>query len=335
MSTIGVFGVFVFLFFKPLALRGRQGGAGCLRLVGCYSEWGKEQRGLFVDFFIRGSIDKENNMTLIPDIEWCEVPAGEFIMGEKDKQHTLDLPYSYKAAKYPITNAQYRLFVEAGGYGERRYWTAAGWAEKLKPQRRPWHTENDPSLLPWTAARNYGEPFNLPNHPVVGVSWYESVAYCRWLTEVMRGCGELGEGWLIRLPMEAEWEKAARGMDGRTYPWGEGVDPEKANGKETEVESTSAAGIFPDGASPYGCHDMAGNVCEWCATKYDRGYKPYPYKIENEWAEDYLAGEIKCNVRGGSWNFGADFLRCAVFLDYYPYFDYSNFGFRCFVVPIF
>ena len=272
-------------------------------------------------------------MTKIPDIEWCEVPAGEFIMGERDKQHTLNLPYSYQAAKYPITNAQYELFVEAGGYNKRQYWTEAGWAEKLKPQRRPWHTENDPSLLPWTAARNYGEPFNLPNHPVVGVSWYESVAYCRWLTEVMRGCGELGEGWLIRLPMEAEWEKAARGMDGRTYPWGEGFDPEKANGKETEVESTSAVGIFPDGASLYGCHDMAGNVWEWCATQSGKSYR---YKIENEWTEDYLEGKYNRMLRGGSWLDGSGNLRCAVRDDNLP--DYNNsffIGLRCFFVPIF
>jgi len=141
-------------------------------------------------------------MTLIPDIDWCEVPAGEFIMGSDDHydeekpQHTVNLPYSYKAAKDPITNAQYSLFVEAGGYDKRQYWTAAGWAEKLKPQSRK---------EPWTGPRqSRGEPFNLPNHPVIGVSWYEAVAYCRWLTEVMRRHGELADGWQIRLPTEAE-----------------------------------------------------------------------------------------------------------------------------------
>jgi formylglycine-generating enzyme required for sulfatase activity len=197
-------------------------------------------------------------------------------------QHTVNIPYSYKAAKYPITNAQYRLFVEDKGYTTQRYWTVAGWE---------WKEANDR-----TDVYNWGEPFTLPNHPVVGVSWYESVAYCRWLTEVMRGCGELADGWLIRLPTEAEWEKAARGTDGRTYPWGEKFDPEKANGKETEVESTNAVGIFPDGVSPYGCHEMAGNVWEWGATKVegssysDRKFKPYPYQVENEWTADYLEG---------------------------------------------
>jgi len=257
-------------------------------------------------------------MTLIPDIEWCEVPAGEFIMGEGKQQHTLNLPYSYKAAKYPITNAQYRLFVEDKGYTTQRYWTEAGWAEKEKRK--------------WTGPRqSRGEPFNLSNHPVVGVSWYEAVAYCRWLTEVLRDCGELAEGWQIRLPTEAEWEKAARGVDGRTYPWGEGFDIEKANGKETEVESTCAVGIFPDGVSPYGCHDMAGNVWEWCATEWGE----YPYQIENEWAEVYLerkGGRILC---GGSWNDRSVNLCCAFRGGNDLFNGNFDWGFRCFCVPIF
>jgi len=310
---------------------------GCgLRREGCF-----DLTGSFFEPVRLGHDNKKNDMIKIPDIDWCEVPAGEFIMGSNDyrydvekPQHTVNLPYSYKAAKYPVTNAQYELFVETGGYGERRYWTAAGWAEKEKPQRRPWHAENDP-LLPWTGPRFQEEPFSLSNHPVIGVSWYEAVAYCRWLTEVLRDCGELAEGWLIRLPTEAEWEKAARGTDGRTYPWGEKFDPEKANGKETEVKSTNAVGIFPDGASPYGCHDMAGNVWEWCATKYDRGYKPYPYQVENEWTEDYLAGETRRNGRGDSWDLDSVNLRCAVRYYFSPYDDYYYVGLRCFVVPIF
>jgi len=268
-------------------------------------------------------------MTLIPDITWCEVPAGEFIMGSDDgranekPQHTVNLPYSYKAAKYPITNAQYSLFVDAGGYNKPQYWTAAGWAEKEKPRLQK---------EPWTGPRYQVEPFNLPNQPVIGVSWYESVAYCRWLTEVLWGCGELAEGWQIRLPTEAEWEKAARGTDGRTYPWGEGFDPEKANGKETEVESTNAVGIFPDGVSPYGCHDMAGNVWEWCATQSG---KPYPYKIEDEWTEAYLAGKSNRALRSGSWYNKMGFLRCGYRDVSSPSNNVNDWGIRCFCVPIF
>jgi len=272
-------------------------------------------------------------MIKIPDIDWCEVPAGEFIMGGEGKydgkpQHTLNLPYSYKAAKYPITNAQYELFVEDKGYTTQRYWTAAGWAWKEERKR--------------TTAGYNRDPFNLANHPVVGVSWYEAVAYCRWLTEVLRDCGELAEGWQIRLPTEAEWEKAARGTDGRTYPWGEGFDVEKANGEATEVKSTNAVGIFPYGASPYGCHEMAGNVWEWCATKVegswsDRKYKlyPYPYQVENEWTADYLEGEYFRTLRGGAWFDVTDDLRCAYRNYYGPFNLDTNFGLRCFFVPIF
>jgi len=262
-------------------------------------------------------------MTLIPDIIWCDIPAGAFIMGsdkyEREKpQHTLNIPYSYQVAKYPITNAQYELFVADEGYSKRPYWTAAGWAWKEKEKR--------------TTAGHESEPFSLANHPIVRVSWYESVAYCHWLTEVLREHGKLAEGWLIRLPTEAEWEKAARGTDGRVYPWGNEFDPNKANGKETDIRSTSAVGFFPKGKSPYGCHEMAGNVWEWCATQSG---KSYPYKIENEWTEAYLEGEIRRNARGGAWGDGTDDLRCAYRDNDYPDYGISNRGFRCFSVPIF
>jgi len=264
-------------------------------------------------------------MTKIPDIEWCEVPAGEFIMGgvpswdgEPQIEHTVNLRYDYKAAKYPITNAQYRLFVEAGGYNKRQYWTVLGWKWKEENKR--------------TAPHNYGEPFNLPNHPVVGVSWYEAVAYCHWLTEDLRERGELAQDWQIRLPTEAEWEKAARGTDGRKYTWGNELDSNKANYSGTKVGSTSAVGFFLQGQSPYGCQDMAGNVWEWCATKHG---KPYPYKIGNEWAGAYLADETRRNARGSSWDYGVDYLRCAYRGNSNP-FDYNyGMGFRCFCVPIF
>ncbi len=265
-------------------------------------------------------------------IAWCDVPAGKFIMGEGDKQHTLDLPYSYKVSRYLTTNAQYRCFMKNGGYTTRRYWTDAGWAEKLKPTY-----ENEP----WTGPRNYGEPFNLSNHPVVGVSWYEAVAFCRWLTEVQRQQGELTADEIIRLPTEAEWEKAARGTDGRVYPWGNEADPNRANCAETKVKSTSAVGFFGKWPSPYGIDDMAGNVWEWCATEGDSPDwtkskpKPYPYKIEDEWTEEYLNRTNVRILRGGSWYFEMDFLRCAYRNFDDPFDDNLYFGFRYFCVPIF
>ena len=272
-------------------------------------------------------------MTKIPDLIWCEVAAGEFVMGsdaisEGEKpRHLLNLGYSYKAAKYPLTNVQYGLFIAADGYTTRRYWTEAGWEWQEKNQR--------------TSAYDFGEPFNLSNYPIVGVSWYEAVAYCHWLTEVMRGLGKLAEDWVIRLPTEAEWEKAARGIDGREYPWGEEFDPNKANGEATGVQSTCAVGLFPQGVSPHGCHDMAGNILEWTTTQLadsnyaHRKYKPYPYQIENEWTAAYLSGDSYRVLRGGSWGSGANDLRCACRINYSPSYIDRNRGLRCFCVPIF
>jgi formylglycine-generating enzyme required for sulfatase activity len=184
----------------------------------------------------------------LPDIAWCEVPAGSFLMGdEREPNETITQPY--RVGRYPVTNVQFAAFVAANGYGERRYWTEAGWERKERGG--------------WTEPRDFGEPYTLSNHPVVGVSWYEAVAFCRWLTEQLRQVGELDAEAEVELPNELQWEKAARGADGRTYPWGEEADPDRANYDDTGIGTTSAVGCFPDGTSPYGVEDLSGNVWEW------------------------------------------------------------------------
>ncbi|NJP07148.1 MAG: formylglycine-generating enzyme family protein, partial [Chloroflexaceae bacterium] len=140
---------------------------------------------------------------------------------------------------------------------------------------RPWYWD-DPQ---WNGA----------DQPVVGVSWYEAVAYARWLSDQT--------GREYRLPTEAEWEKAARGSEGRIWPWGNEWRQDLANTAETGLEQTLAVGSYPDGASPYGALDMAGNAWEWCAT---RRIKTYPYELSNEWTDDYLEGTEKRIMRGGS-----------------------------------
>ena len=224
-----------------------------------------------------------------PDFVWCEVSAGPFLMGEGDRQHTVELS-GYSISLYPVTNHQYRSFVEAGGYEERRYWTAEGleWKEREG----------------WNAPRDYGTPFNLENHPVVGVSWYEALAYCCWLTEVWREAGRIGPDEAVRLPTEAEWEKAARGTDGRRYPWGNDANPARANYDHTSIGSTSAVGCFPNGASPYGCLDMAGNVWEWTSSLYEA----YPYNASD--GREDLGARGRRVLRGGAFNNLRDSIRC-------------------------
>lgn len=273
-------------------------------------------------------------------IAWQRVPKGPFTMGSDDHyddekpRHEVEISYDYLISRYPITQAQYRVFVEAGGYTEqsRPYWTAAGWQEKEEKG--------------WTGPRQYGHPYEIANHPVVGVSWYEAVAFCRWLTgwQQARGLDLTGDAlanlsgldnnpWVIRLPTEAEWEKAARGTDGRIYPWGnEDPDSNWLNYKG-EVGHTTAVGLYPRGVSPCGCMDMVGNVWEWCATRYG---KSYPYDTsENEWSTDYLENQSNRSRRGGAWLNVEDHCRAAYRFNDHPLCRDLNQGFRVVVSPIF
>ncbi|MCP4377805.1 MAG: SUMF1/EgtB/PvdO family nonheme iron enzyme, partial [bacterium] len=151
----------------------------------------------------------------LPDIEWCEVPAGEFLMGDtafsNAPPHRVTVS-GFHISRYSITNAQYQRFIDDGGYTCKEYWTKDGWEGAQRgPEKR-------------------GGDFDLANHPVVAISWYDTQAFCQWLTLRFRESGELREDWEIRLPTEAEWEKAARGTDSRIFPWGnEEMSPELGN----------------------------------------------------------------------------------------------------------
>ena len=158
----------------------------------------------------------------------------------------------------------------------------------------------------------------MPNHPVVGVSWYEAVAYCAWLTAT-------NPGHFFRLPDEAMWEKAARGTDGRRWPWGDTWDATRLNADQT-IGRTSAVGIFPAGRSPYDIYDCAGNVLEWCSGP-GIGETPYPF-WQRSYEEDLKLTPTYRALRGGSWDNLAQLTRAAYRYLNLPY-DWNHYvGFR-------
>ncbi len=243
---------------------------------------------------------------------FVEILSGKFLMGsdpEQDKrffdrerpQHEPDLD-AYYIARYPVTVGQWRVFVKDDKY----------------------ESNNERSLE------------GIETHPVRYVSWHDAIAYCRWLDEKLRTwentpdslADQLKRGWRVTLPSEAQWEKAARGEDGRIYPWGDEFDKEKTNMVETGIDTTSPVGSFPGGASPYGLLDMSGNVREWCSSLYGK----YPYDAKD--GREDMTSEGSRVLRGGSFFNDPQFVRCA-FRDFglYPGFRDFDFGFRVIVSP--
>lgn len=212
----------------------------------------------------------------LPDLAWSDViESGPFPMGnETPPYHCTLIRQPYRIGRYPITVAQYRAFVAAKGYEQRQYWTQAGWKWRM-----------DSNI---TGTRDFGDPFALDNHPQVGMSWYEAVAFCRWLSAQT--------GLEISLPTEAQWERAARHTDARLYPWGEGDPAQRCNIRETGIGSTCAAGLFGNGHTVCGAADMSGNVWEWCSSKWRDNYDSYEKKVDDD-----LEGNADRVLRGGSW----------------------------------
>jgi formylglycine-generating enzyme required for sulfatase activity/energy-coupling factor transporter ATP-binding protein EcfA2 len=256
----------------------------------------------------------------LPDIEWCEVPAGPFLMGSSEDdaeayddekpQHELSLP-TYYVSRYPVTVAQFRVFVEETGY------------------------EVD--------ERSLRDP---DNYPVRYVSWHDANAYCQWLTQHILDGSSVSEplrrllqdeGCRVRLPSEAEWGKAARGTDGRRYPWGADPDPNRANYSDTGIGDTSAVGCFPGGVSPYGVEELSGNVWEWTRSLWGEDWgEPtftYPY-ISADGREDINAGdEVLRVLRGGAFDDSPSGVRCACRDGFSPDVRDYDLGFRVVVSP--
>ncbi len=248
----------------------------------------------------------------LPDLLWARIPgtqavrdSGQFPgfsglrLGDGENWPAGAKPLEladFELAVYPLTVAQYRPFVQEGGYREDRWWTEAGrGARRERTQPYLW---DDPT---WT----------LDNHPVMGVTWYEAEAYCNWLSHrlgLRRGA--------IRLPTEAEWEWAARGPEGRPYPWGDNWESWRANGQESGIGRTSAVGAFPGGKADWWrvldpesaeVQDLAGTVWEWTASRYSKDYQYAHRSLLNAGR----AGDSPRVVRGGGWGSVPEGLRSA------------------------
>ena len=178
------------------------------------------------------------------------IPAGTFLMGcpeddifakdHEKPQRTVFLS-AYWIDVYPVTNQRYKRFIEDGGYESKELWSDEG---------REWREVNE-----ITAPESWNKSgWSSPHQPVCGVSWYEAEAYCQWAGK--------------ELPTEAQWERAARGGDTRKYPWGDEWPRSDLANFDEKVGSVSPVGSYPEGVSPYGCHDMAGNVNNWCRDWY-------------------------------------------------------------------
>lgn len=219
----------------------------------------------------------------------------------------LEIP-AFAIARYPVTNAQYGLFIADDGYNrERPWWGQAGRAWLIRDDAQtlglaPWQSrqfKQQPEF--WTTER-FG--VSRLNSPVVGVSWYEAMAFCRWLTQHSQ---YNPENYTYTLPSEAEWEYAARGAERRRYPWGDTEpDAEHANFADA-FQGATPVGCYTPGATPEGITDMAGNVWEWTRSRF----QPYPYGLDDERAAEDDPARHQWIARGASWHSRSIRLRAA------------------------
>jgi len=273
------------------------------------SEWGDMRRGVGV-IHVNGAT--------IPDIDWVTIPAGEFIYQNVEKR---TLP-AFDISRYPITYNQFQTFVDApDGLNSDNH----DWFDGLHEDAKR-YSLNDQSFKYW-------------NHPRESVNWYQAMAFCRWLSYKLGGSYALDDvaSWAVRLPTEYEWEKAARGIDSREYPWGTGYQIGYANINETSeygtlkggkyyLETTTMVGLYPEGESPYGVLDMSGNVWEWCLSDYNN-------PAENPNGED-LSTSSRRVLRGGSFSYFNLDARASGRNSNSPYYRSFNLGVRVVVSPI-
>jgi formylglycine-generating enzyme required for sulfatase activity len=231
--------------------------------------------------------------------EMVRVPAGEFIMGSSPAQMEEGLRLCGKNCKrewFANEVPQHRVYLDEF------------FIDKYEVTNDQYN--QCVSAGPCSPNQKF-DGFTDPQQPVVGVDWNQVDTYCKWVGK--------------RLPTEAEWEKAARGTDGRTYPWGEGIDCSKANYSDCKHGKTKNVGSYPSGESPYGAMDMAGNVWEWVADWYDANYYQ---NSPNRNPTGPTSAEFRVH-RGGSWYYYPFFLRASARSGGTPVTGYGYVGLRC------
>jgi formylglycine-generating enzyme required for sulfatase activity len=263
--------------------------------------------------------------TGLPDIIWGEeIPAGTYTIGDNKRSREDEQPREiritgvevFHLARYPITNAQFQSFIDAPDWDNPDWWEGIPKSEKRfsKPE--------------WPYA----------NHPRERVSWYQALAFCKWLTAKLHGgllpnlpiAPDEVEKYVLTLAHEYEWEVAARwpneAVQERIYPWGTEFEAEKANTSEGGISQTTAVGIYPSGKNAaLGLYDLSGNVWEWCRNRYDEPDGDQdPDKID--------MGSGRRVVRGGSWDGNSSLARAAIRLQSHPDGRYFGLGFRVVLV---
>ncbi len=243
---------------------------------------------------------------LMPPFAWIDIPAGKVTLEAggyvPEGGQTFDVA-AFCIAKYPMTNSQYAKFIEAGGYTEKQWWTEVGWDER--------------EMYEWMEPRFWqDEHLNVPDHPVVSVSWHEALAFCRWLSAVT------GEN--ITLPTEQQWQQAAQGDDKHLYPWGNEWDasrcthnPVRFSGSYHTTPVTQHEG---KGDSPFGVVDMVGNVSEWCLTGSS--------------GKDHLDSRSEMRMlRSATVSDKPENLRATFRISNFPHTRYGDYGFRLARLP--
>ncbi|HET89606.1 MAG TPA: formylglycine-generating enzyme family protein [Chloroflexi bacterium] len=252
----------------------------------------------------KDSHNTDKNESSVPSIVWAgdgkemvHVPAGEFVMGSdagQENEHPAHPVHveAFYIDRYPVTQEEYRRFVEATGHPVPCY--EVEWADL---DEYNWDPD---ARIP---------PAGKETHPVVLVRWEDARAYAEWAGK--------------RLPTEAEWERAARGADGRRWPWGNEFVAGHCNTVESGAGGTTPVGLYsPAGDSPVGAGDMVGNVWEWTSSLF----RPYPYDAND--GRESLEAEGWRVLRGGSWPNSLDRARCTSRLDG-DFLFFNNVGFRC------